>query len=134
MKEPIRTAGAPQPIGPYSQAIAVEGLLFCAGMGPIDPATSQLVEGGIAEQTRRTLQNLGGILAAAGLGYADVVKTTCYLADMDDFRAFNEVYASFFEQPFPARTTIQAARLPMDILVEIEAVAVRPRQGGQAAA
>jgi len=125
MKERIQTDASPKPIGPYSQAIAVEGLLFCAGMGPIDPATGQLVEGGIAEQTERTLKNLGGILEAAGLGYGDVVKTTCYLADMDDFRAFNEVYATFFGEPFPARTTIQAARLPMDILVEIEAVAVR---------
>jgi 2-iminobutanoate/2-iminopropanoate deaminase len=125
MKERIQSDAAPRPIGPYSQAIATDGLLFCAGMGPIDPATSQLVTGGIVEQTDRTLRNLGGILAAAGLGYADVVKTTCYLADMDDFRAFNEVYASFFGEPYPARTTIQAARLPMDILVEVEAVAVR---------
>jgi 2-iminobutanoate/2-iminopropanoate deaminase len=125
VKERIETTEAPRPIGPYSQAIAVEGLLFCAGMGPIDPATNQLVEGGIADQTERTLKNLGGILSAAGLGYQDVVKTTCYLADMDDFRAFNEVYATFFADPYPARTTIQAARLPMDIGVEIEAIAVR---------
>jgi 2-iminobutanoate/2-iminopropanoate deaminase len=125
VKERIQTDAAPRPIGPYSQAIAVEGLLFCAGMGPIDPATAMLVEGGIVEQTDRTLRNLGGILEAAGLGFGDVVKTTCYLADMEDFRAFNEVYASFFGDPYPARTTIQAARLPMDIRVEIEAVAVR---------
>jgi 2-iminobutanoate/2-iminopropanoate deaminase len=118
--------GAPNPIGPYSQAIAVEGLLFCSGQGPIDPATGQVVEGGVVEQTEQTLRNLGAILAAAGLGYGDVVKTTCYLADMDDFRAFNEVYATFFATPAPARTTIEAARLPMDILVEIEAIAVRP--------
>ncbi len=126
MREPIRTPGAPSPIGPYSQAIAVEGILFCSGQGPIDPATGQLVEGGVVEQTEQTLRNLGAILAAAGLGYGDVVKTTCYLADMDDFRAFNEVYATFFATPAPARTTIEAARLPMDILVEIEAIAVRP--------
>lgn len=125
MKERIDTDAAPRPIGPYSQAIAVEGLLFCAGMGPIDPATGTLVDGGIVEQTERTLRNLGGILEAAGLGYEDVVKTTCYLADMEQFRAFNEVYATFFPAPFPARTTIQAARLPMDILVEVEAIAVR---------
>ena len=81
--------------------------------------------GGVTEQTAQTLHNLGAILAAAGLGYDDVVKTTCYLADMDDFGAFNEVYATFFGSPAPARTTIQAARLPLDILVEIEAVAVR---------
>jgi 2-iminobutanoate/2-iminopropanoate deaminase len=126
VREPIRTPGAPNPIGPYSQAIAVDGFLFCSGQGPIDPATGQLVEGGVVEQTNQTLRNLGAILAAAGLSYEDVVKTTCYLADMDDFRAFNEVYTTFFATPAPARTTIQAARLPMDILVEIEAIAVRP--------
>jgi 2-iminobutanoate/2-iminopropanoate deaminase len=125
VKERIQTDAAPRPIGPYSQAIAVDGLLFCAGMGPIDPATGALVDGGIVEQAERTLRNLGGILQAAGLGYEDVVKTTCYLADMEEFRAFNEVYATFFSDPYPARTTIQAARLPMDIRVEIEAVAVR---------
>jgi 2-iminobutanoate/2-iminopropanoate deaminase len=126
VREPIRTPGAPNPIGPYSQAIAVDGFLFCSGQGPIDPATGQLVEGGVVEQTEQTLRNLGAILAAAGLSYGDVVKTTCYLADMDDFRAFNEVYATFFATPAPARTTIEAARLPMDILIEIEAIAVRP--------
>jgi 2-iminobutanoate/2-iminopropanoate deaminase len=126
VKETIRTTGAPDPIGPYSQGIAVEGLLFCAGQGPIDPATGQLVAGGVAEQTTQTLRNLGAILDAAGLGYEDVVKTTCYLADMNDFAAFNEVYATFFASPAPARTTIQAARLPLDILVEIEAIAARP--------
>lgn len=125
MKERIQTSGAPEPIGPYSQAIAVDGLLFCAGQGPIDPGTGQLVGGGVAAQTERTLKNLGAILEAAGLGYADVVKTTCFLADMDDFAAFNEVYAGFFGEPAPARTTIQAARLPLDILVEIEAIAQR---------
>jgi 2-iminobutanoate/2-iminopropanoate deaminase len=126
VREPIRTPGAPNPIGPYSQAIAVDGFLFCSGQGPIDPATGQLVEGGVVEQTEQTLRNLGAVLAAAGLSFGDVVKTTCYLADMDDFRAFNEVYATFFATPAPARTTIEAARLPMDILIEIEAIAVRP--------
>ena len=125
MKERIQTSGAPQPIGPYSQAIAVDGLLFCAGQGPIDPHTGQLVEGDVAAQTERTLKNLGAVLEAAGLGYPDVVKTTCFLADMDDFAAFNEVYASFFGDPAPARTTIEAARLPLDILVEVDAIAVR---------
>ena len=125
MKERIESAGAPIPIGPYSQAIAVEGLLFCAGQGPFDPQTKQLVSGAIAVQTEQSLENLGAILDAAGLGYGDVVKTTCYLADMDDFVAFNEVYGRFFAEPYPARTTIQAARLPLDIAVEIEAIAVR---------
>jgi len=125
VKERIETAHAPIAIGPYSQAIAVEGLLFCAGQGPFDPQTRQLLSGGIAVQTEQSLKNLGAILEAAGLGYGDVVKTTCYLADMDDFAAFNEVYAGFFAEPYPARTTIQAARLPLDIAVEIEAIAVR---------
>jgi 2-iminobutanoate/2-iminopropanoate deaminase len=125
VREPIQTSGAPSPIGPYSQAIAVDGLLFCAGQGPIDPETGQLVTGGVAAQTEQTLRNIGAILAADGLGYEDVVKTTCYLADMDDFAAFNEVYARFFATPAPARTTIEAARLPMDILVEIEVIAAR---------
>jgi 2-iminobutanoate/2-iminopropanoate deaminase len=125
VKERIESADAPRPIGPYSQAIAIDGLVFCAGQGPVDPATNQLIEGGVVEQTERTLKNLGAVLEAAGLGYEDVVKTTCYLADMDDFRAFNEVYATYFADPAPARTTIQAARLPLDILVEIEAIAVR---------
>ena len=125
MKERIQTPGAPQPIGPYSQAIAVGGLVFCAGQGPIDPETGRLVEGGVAEQTERTLKNLGAVLEATGLGFEDVVKTTCFLADMDDFKAFNAVYATFFGDPAPARTTIQAARLPLDILVEVEAIAAR---------
>jgi 2-iminobutanoate/2-iminopropanoate deaminase len=91
----------------------------------MDPATGQLVEGGIVEQTERTLRNLGALLEAAGLDFGDVVKTTCFLRDMDDFGPFNEVYALFFPEPYPARTTVQAARLPLDIAVEIEAVALR---------
>ena len=125
MKQAIHPSGAPKPVGPYSPAVAVEGLLFCSGQGPMDPVSGQIVEGGIAEQTEQTLRNLGSLLEAAGLAYGDVVKTTCFLRDMDDFAAFNEAYARFFPEPFPARTTVQAARLPMDIAVEIEAVAVR---------
>lgn len=125
MKERIQTPRAPRPIGPYSQAIAVAGLVFCAGQGPIDPETGRLVQGGVAVQTERTLKNLGAVLEASGLGFEDVVKTTCFLADMDDFQAFNEVYATFFGDPAPARTTIQAARLPLDILIEVEAIAAR---------
>jgi 2-iminobutanoate/2-iminopropanoate deaminase len=102
-----------------------EGFLFCSGQGPIDPATNALIEGDVGAQTERTLQNLGAVLEAAGLDYGDVVKTTCFLADMDDFKAFNEVYGRFFPEPYPARTTIQAARLPLDIAVEIEAIAKR---------
>jgi 2-iminobutanoate/2-iminopropanoate deaminase len=95
----------------------------------MDPATGLLVEGGIGPQTERTLRNLGALLEAAGLGLGDVVKTTCYLRDMDDFKAFNEVYATFFTEPYPARTTIQAARLPLDIAVEVEAIALRRETG-----
>jgi 2-iminobutanoate/2-iminopropanoate deaminase len=125
MKHAIHPAGAARPIGPYSPAVAVDGLLFCSGQGPMDPATGRLVEGGIGLQTERTLRNLGALLEAAGLDFSDVVKTTCYLRDMDDFKAFNEVYATFFPEPYPARTTIQAARLPLDISVEVEAIALR---------
>jgi 2-iminobutanoate/2-iminopropanoate deaminase len=125
VKERIQSSEAPRPLGPYSQAVAVAGLVFCAGQGPLDPETNRIVDGGMAAQTERTLRNLGAVLEAAGLGYQDVVKTTCFLADMDDFRVFNDVYATYFAEPYPARTTIQAARLPQDMLVEIEAVAVR---------
>jgi 2-iminobutanoate/2-iminopropanoate deaminase len=129
VKLAIQPAGAAKPIGPYSPAMAVDGLLFCSGQGPMDPATGLLVEGGIGPQTERTLRNLGALLEAAGLGLGDVVKTTCYLRDMDDFKAFNEVYATFFTEPYPARTTIQAARLPLDIAVEVEAIALRRETG-----
>ena len=125
MKEPIHTDAAPKALGPYSQAIATEEFLFCSGQGAIDPETNQLTGGDIAVQTERTLKNLGAVLEAAGLDFGDVVKTLCFLRDMDDFKAFNEVYARFFSEPYPARSTIQAARLPMDIAVEIEVIAKR---------
>jgi 2-iminobutanoate/2-iminopropanoate deaminase len=128
VKQAIHPSGTPRPVGPYSPAVAIDGLLFCSGQGPMDPETGQIVGEGIGEQTEQTLRNLGALLEGAGLGYADVVKTTCFLRDMDDFRAFNEVYGRFFPQPFPARTTVQAARLPLDIAVEIEAIAVRDAQ------
>jgi len=127
VKEPIQTSSAPGALGPYSQAIATEEYLFCSGQGPVDPGTGQVIDGDVGAQTERTLQNLGAVLAAAGLEHGDVVKTTCFLRDMDDFKAFNEVYARFFPQPYPARTTIEAARLPLDIAVEIEAIALRRR-------
>lgn len=125
MKERIQTSLAPSAIGPYSQAIVTDDFVFCSGQGPIDPETAALVEGDVAAQTERTLKNLGAVLEAAGLDLGDVVKTTCFLRDMDDFKAFNEVYARFFPEPYPARTTIEAARLPLDIAVEIEAIARR---------
>ncbi len=123
MKQRIQTSKAPNAIGPYSQAIVTDTLVFCSGQGPMDPETNTIVEGDVAVQTERTMENIKGLLAAIGLDLSDVVKSTCYLADMDDFGAFNEVYGAYFAQPYPARTTIQAARLPLDIKVEIEVIA-----------
>jgi 2-iminobutanoate/2-iminopropanoate deaminase len=123
VKERIQTSKAPNAIGPYSQAIVTDTLVFCSGQGPMDPGTNTLVEGDVAVQTERTMENIKALLGELGLDLGDVVKTTCYLADMDDFKAFNEVYGSFMPEPYPARTTIEAARLPMDIRVEIEVIA-----------
>jgi len=123
-KEIIATDRAPQAIGPYSQAVRAGGFLYASGQIPIDPATGQFVSGGIAEQTEQVLKNLQALLAAAGVGLDQVVKTTVFLADMDDFAAMNEVYGRYFSQASPARATVQAARLPRDARVEIEAIAV----------
>ena len=123
MKERIQTSVAPNAVGPYSQAIVTDSLVFCSGQGPIDPETNTLVEGGVVVQAERTMKNIGALLGAMGLDFSDIVKTTCYLKGMDDFKAFNEVYASFMPDPYPARTTIEAARLPLDILVEVEVIA-----------
>lgn len=123
MREPVTTAAAPAAIGPYSQAIKAGDFLFASGQIPLDPATGTLVTGGIAEQTHRVLKNLAGVLEAAGIGFDKVVKTNVYLSDMADFAAMNEIYATYFPQPAPARATIQAARLPRDVKVEIDLVA-----------
>jgi 2-iminobutanoate/2-iminopropanoate deaminase len=123
MREPLSTSNAPAAIGPYSQAIRAGGFLFVSGQIPLDPATGQLVTGGIADQTRRVLDNLGAILTAAGSSFDDVVKTGVYLADMGEFAAMNEIYATYFKSPAPARATIQAARLPRDVRVEIDLIA-----------
>jgi 2-iminobutanoate/2-iminopropanoate deaminase len=120
----ISTADAPQAIGPYSQAITLDNLVFCSGQIPLTPAGA-LVEGDISEQTRQVLVNLGGLLAAAGSSLERVVKTTVFLADMNDFAAMNAVYAEFFTSEPPARSTVQVARLPRDVRVEIEAIALR---------
>ena len=125
MKQRIQTSNAPNALGPYSQAIVTDTLIFCSGQGPIDPATNTLVEGDVTVQTERTMKNIEALLSEMGLDFNDVVKSTCYLKDMDDFKAFNEVYGSYLPEPYPARTTIQAARLPLDILVEIEVIAPR---------
>ena len=121
----VSTDSAPQAIGPYSQAVSFGNFVFTSGQIPLDPRTGQFVEGGIAEQTEQVLRNLSEVLRAAGVGLADVVKTTVYLADMDDFAAMNEVYARFFPENPPARSTVQAARLPRDARVEIDAIALK---------
>ncbi len=124
-RQRVETAGAPAALGPYSQAIATDGFIFCAGQVGLDPATASLVEGGIEAQAERAMRNLGAVLDAGGSSYADVVKTTCFLADMADFAAFNQVYARFFPDPPPARSTFAVKELPVGALVEIEAIAVR---------
>ena len=124
MRDAVSTPAAPAAIGPYSQAIRAGSLLFVSGQIPLDPATATLVEGGIAVQTHRVLRNLAGILEAAGSSLERVVRTTVYLADMNDFAAMNEVYGTYFTSPAPARATIQAARLPKDARVEIDVIAI----------
>lgn len=124
MRRVIKTGEAPQAIGPYSQAVVAGGLVFASGQIPLDPRTGEFVEGGIAEQTEQVLRNLSKVLEAAGSGLARVVKTTVFLADMGDFAAMNEVYGRFFTDEPPARSTVQAARLPRDARVEIDVVAL----------
>lgn len=121
--KPVKTDAAPAAIGPYSQAIESDGLLFVSGQTPIDPATGKLIAGGIAEQTARVLENVKAILAAAGTDPAHIVKTTCFLQDMGDFAAFNEVYATYFGDTPPARSTIGVAALPLGARVEVEVIA-----------
>ena len=125
MKKQINTAAAPAAIGPYSQAIEANGIVFVSGQLPIDPATGAFAEGGIKELTRQSLTNMKAILAEAGLTMANVVKTTVFLADMADFAEMNEVYASFFEGVCPARSAVAVKTLPKEALVEIECIAVR---------
>lgn len=123
MKQVIHTDKAPAAIGPYSQAIQIGQLLFTSGQVPIDPETGAIVEGVIQEQARQSLNNIKAILNAAGTNMGAVVKTTVFLQDMNDFAAMNEVYAQFFQEPYPARSAVQVGRLPKDALVEIEAIA-----------
>jgi 2-iminobutanoate/2-iminopropanoate deaminase len=123
-RDPIHTDQAPPAIGPYSQAIKAGGFVFASGQIPTDPATGQFVAGGIAEQTEQVLKNLSAVLEAAGSGLHDVVKTTVFLADMGEFALMNEVYGKFFADNPPARATVEAARLPRDARVEIEAIAI----------
>ena len=122
-REVISTENAPAAIGPYSQAIALDNLIFTSGQIPLDPATMKVVPGGIAEQTERVMRNISAVLTAVGLGFDSVVKTTCFLANLDDFPAFNEIYSQYFEATPPARSTVQVARLPLGVLVEVECIA-----------
>jgi len=124
-KQAVEAKNAPAAAGPYSHAIVAGGFVFTAGQAGLDPETRTLVAGGIQEQTRQALRNIQSILEAAGSSMANVVKTTVFLANMDDFAAMNKVYAEFFPTNPPARTTVQAARIPLGALVEIEAVAVK---------
>ena len=123
MKSAITSPGAPTAIGPYSSALRAGQLLFVSGQIPADPATGHLVDGDITTQTRRVLDNVGALLEAGGLTFRHVVRTTVFLADMNDFTAVNDVYRAYFSEPYPARSTVQAARLPRDARVEIDAIA-----------
>ena len=124
MRQAVSTRSAPQAIGPYSQGIRAGSLLFVSGQVPIDPATGNIVEGDIAAQTHRVLQNIGEILKAGGASFDQVARTTVFLADMNDFAAMNEVYATYFNPPAPARATVQVSRLPKDARLEIDVIAV----------
>ncbi|HET6647731.1 MAG TPA: RidA family protein [Pyrinomonadaceae bacterium] len=124
MKQIIQTDRAPQAIGPYSQAVKARGFVYASGQIPIDPATGQFVAGGITEQTEQVLKNVAAVLEASGSGLDKVVKTTVFLADMEEFAAMNEVYARFFSSEPPARATVQAAGLPRNAKVEIEVIAL----------
>jgi 2-iminobutanoate/2-iminopropanoate deaminase len=122
-KEVIKTEHAPGAIGPYSQAIKVGNLLFMSGQIPLDPKSGQIVGANVSEHTEQVMKNLKGVLEAAGLTFNHIVKTTVFLKDMGEFVAFNETYAKFLQAPYPARATVEVARLPKDVRVEIEAVA-----------
>jgi 2-iminobutanoate/2-iminopropanoate deaminase len=123
MKQAYSSEQAPKAIGPYSQAIRIGELLFLSGQVALDPATGQMVDGDVSAQARRVMDNLGAVLKSAGLSFVDVARTTIFLADMNDFAKVNEVYGSYFSEPYPSRATVQVARLPKDARVEIDAIA-----------
>lgn len=125
MKKIINTEHAPKAVGPYSQAVEINGLVFISGQIPINPQTSSIVDGGIKEQTEQVLKNVGAILKEAGMDYSNVVKSTCLLSDMDNFAAMNEVYAKYFNSDMPARAAYGVVKLPLGVLVEIECIAAR---------
>jgi 2-iminobutanoate/2-iminopropanoate deaminase len=122
MNTAVSSPDAPKAVGPYSQAVRAGDLLFVAGQIPLDPSGT-IVEGDVAVQARRVLDNVGAILEAAGLSFAHVVRTTVYLADMNDLAAMNQIYGTYFSEPYPARATVQVARLPRDVRIEIDAIA-----------
>jgi 2-iminobutanoate/2-iminopropanoate deaminase len=125
MKRIIETENAPKAIGPYSQAVEINGTLYVSGQIPLDPGTMKVVYGGIKEQTVQVLKNIGAILEAAGYSYKDVVKSTCFLANMEDFKDMNEMYGQFYTENQPARAAFAVKELPMNVLVEIETLAVK---------
>ena len=124
MRELVTAAGAPKPIGPYSPAIKVGNLLFLSGSIPLDPVSGGLVSGGITEQTTRVLENIKGLLEAAGASFHNVARTTVFMVDLDEFAQMNEVYSQYFSSPYPARSTVQVVKLPRDVRVEIDVIAV----------
>ena len=125
MKRIINTENAPKAIGPYSQAVEAKGMLFISGQVPIDPATGQIAEGGIKEQTEQVMKNIEAILTEAGYSFNDVIKSTCLLSDMDNFAAMNEVYAKYYPVDPPARAAYGVVKLPLGVLIEIETIAVK---------
>lgn len=120
----VKTDQAPDPVGPYNQAVIANGMVYTAGQIAIDPTTNQLMEGTVEEQAHQVMKNLGAVLAEAGSSFGKVVKTTIYLKSMDDFAAVNAVYGTFFDDEAPARSTVEVSRLPKDVLVEIDCIAV----------
>ena len=123
-KQIVSTDKAPAAIGPYSQAIRANGFVYTSGVIPVDPVTSKVVEGGITEQANQVFENLKAVLAASGSSLGQAVKTTCFLTDLNDFAIFNGIYATYFDSDPPARSTVQVARLPLGVLVEVECVAL----------
>ena len=124
MRELVTAAGAPTPIGPYSPALKIGNLLFLSGSIPLDPASGQLVPGGIAEQTTQVLENIKSLLDAAGASFHHVARTTVFMVDLGEFAQMNEIYAKYFTAPYPARSTVQVVKLPRDVRVEIDVIAV----------
>lgn len=125
MKRIIQTSNAPAAIGPYSQAVEIGGTLYISGQIPLDPATMKIVEGGIQEQTNQVLMNIGAILKEAGYDYKEVVKSTCLLSDMANFKAMNEIYAKYYSEDAPARAAFAVKELPLGVLIEIETIAAK---------